>query len=62
MTDLGADRSPGASFPIRTVAVIGAGRAGRSFALVCAAVGLNVVLEDVMPAKLRRAQEEYADL
>jgi 3-hydroxybutyryl-CoA dehydrogenase len=59
---LGADRSPDASFPIRTVAVIGAGRAGRSFALACAAVGLNVVLEDVMPAKLRRAQEEYADL
>lgn len=47
---------------IRTVAVIGAGMAGRSFALACAAAGFHVVLEDVMPAKLRRAEEEYADL
>ncbi len=47
---------------IRTVAVIGAGRIGRSFALTCAAAGFDVVLEDVMPANLRRAQEEYADL
>jgi 3-hydroxybutyryl-CoA dehydrogenase len=44
------------------VAVIGAGRLGRSFALACAAAGFDVVLEDVMPAKLRRAQEEYAEL
>jgi 3-hydroxybutyryl-CoA dehydrogenase len=35
---------------------------GRSFALACAAAGFDVVLEDVMPAKLRRAQEEYAEL
>jgi 3-hydroxybutyryl-CoA dehydrogenase len=47
--------------PIRTVAVIGAGEAGRSFALACAAAGFYVVLEDVMPAKLRRAEVEYAD-
>jgi 3-hydroxybutyryl-CoA dehydrogenase len=47
---------------IRTVAVIGAGRVGRSFALAVAAAGFDVVLEDVMPANLRRAQEEYADL
>jgi 3-hydroxybutyryl-CoA dehydrogenase len=47
---------------IRTVAVIGAGRVGRSFVLACAAAGFDVVLEDVMPANLRRAQEEYADL
>ena len=47
---------------IRTVAVIGAGRVGRSFALACAAAGFDVVLEDVMPANLRRAQEEYANL
>ncbi|HEY6376164.1 MAG TPA: 3-hydroxyacyl-CoA dehydrogenase NAD-binding domain-containing protein [Edaphobacter sp.] len=46
---------------IRTVAVIGAGEAGRSFAMACAAAGLYVVLEDVMPAKLRRAEVEYAD-
>jgi len=50
------------SVAIRTVAVIGAGMAGRSFALACAAAGFHVVLEDVMPANLRRAEEEYADL
>lgn len=47
---------------IRIVAVIGAGHAGRSFAMACAAAGLYVALEDVMPAKLRRAEVEYADL
>ena len=47
---------------IHRVAVIGAGRVGRSFALACAAAGFDVVLEDVMPANLRRAQEAYADL
>jgi 3-hydroxybutyryl-CoA dehydrogenase len=57
----GADSLP-AAFAIRTVAVIGAGGAGRGFALACAAAGFDVVLEDVMPANLRRAQEEYADL
>jgi len=56
----GADAKPRAA--IRTVAVIGAGRVGRSFALASAAAGFDVVLEDVMPANLRRAQEEYADL
>lgn len=50
------------SVAIGTVAVIGAGMAGRSFALACAAAGFHVVLEDVMPANLRRAEEEYADL
>ena len=52
----------GVQAAIRTVAVIGAGRVGRSFALASAAAGFDVVLEDVMPANLRRAQEEYADL
>ena len=46
--------------PIETVAVIGAGTAGRAFALRCARAGFAVVLEDVMPEKLRRAQDEYA--
>ncbi|WP_158791569.1 3-hydroxyacyl-CoA dehydrogenase NAD-binding domain-containing protein [Granulicella sp. L60] len=55
-----ADIQP--SFNISTIAVIGAGVAGRSFALACAAAGFHVVLEDVMPANLRRAQEDYADL
>jgi 3-hydroxybutyryl-CoA dehydrogenase len=50
------------SFEIRRVAVIGAGVAGRSFALACAAAGFHVVLEDVMPAKLRKAETDYADL
>ena len=50
------------SIEIRTVAIIGAGLAGRSFALACAGAGFHVVLEDVMPANLRRAEAEYADL
>ena len=45
-----------------TIAVIGAGAAGREFAAACAAAGLRVILEDVMPAKLRRAQEELSRL
>jgi 3-hydroxybutyryl-CoA dehydrogenase len=53
--------APQPSFQIRTVAIIGAGVAGRSFALACAAAGFLVVLEDVMPANLRRAAAEYAD-
>jgi 3-hydroxybutyryl-CoA dehydrogenase len=50
------------SFEIRTVAIIGAGVAGRSFALACAGAGFDVVLEDVMPANLRKAEADYADL
>jgi 3-hydroxybutyryl-CoA dehydrogenase len=56
----GAAVEPG--FQIRIVAVIGAGLAGRSFAMACAAAGFSVVLEDVMPANLRKAEAEYADL
>jgi 3-hydroxybutyryl-CoA dehydrogenase len=44
---------------IRTVAVIGAGTAGRGFALACAAADCRVILEDVMPANLRRAEDEF---
>jgi 3-hydroxybutyryl-CoA dehydrogenase len=47
---------------IRRVAIIGAGLAGRSFALACVAAGFDVVLEDVMPANLWRAEAEYSDL
>ncbi len=47
------------AFAIRTVAVIGAGEQGRAFALRCAAAGFATILEDVMPAKLRRAREEF---
>jgi 3-hydroxybutyryl-CoA dehydrogenase len=46
---------------IDSIAVIGAGTAGRAFALACARAGYRVVLEDVMPEKLRRAQDEYAE-
>lgn len=49
------------SFEIRRVAIIGAGVAGRSFALACAGAGFHVVLEDVMPAKLRRAETDFAE-
>lgn len=49
-------------FKIRTVAVIGAGSAGRSFALACVAAGFHVVLEDVMPANLRRAQSDFVEM
>ena len=46
----------------RTVAVIGAGPAGRAFALRCSRAGYGVVLEDVMPSNLRRAQDEYGEM
>jgi 3-hydroxybutyryl-CoA dehydrogenase len=49
------------AFRIGSVAVIGAGSAGRAFAFRCAAAGFAVVLEDVMPSNLRRAQDEYAE-
>jgi 3-hydroxybutyryl-CoA dehydrogenase len=44
------------------VAVIGAGVQGRAFALACAQAGFVVVLEDVMPEKLRRAADEFSSL
>ncbi len=48
--------------PLHTIAIIGAGPAGRAFAMRCATAGLHVILEDVMPSNLRRAQDEYTDL
>ncbi|MDE1177443.1 MAG: 3-hydroxyacyl-CoA dehydrogenase NAD-binding domain-containing protein [Edaphobacter sp.] len=54
--------SAGVQPTARVIAVIGAGLAGRSFAMACAAAGFYVVLEDVMPSKLRNAEVEYADL
>jgi 3-hydroxybutyryl-CoA dehydrogenase len=47
---------------IRTIAVIGAGTAGRSFALAAACAGFHVVLEDVMPANLRKAESDFSDM
>ena len=55
-----AQRGRGAALEIRSVAVIGAGEQGRAFALRCAALGFDTVLEDVMPAKLRQARAELA--
>lgn len=46
---------------IGAIAVIGAGTSGRAFALRCSRAGFRVVLEDVMPEKLRRAEDEYAE-
>ena len=40
-----------------TVAIIGAGPLGRRLALAAARAGFHVLLEDVMPANLRHAQE-----
>ncbi len=40
------------------LAVIGAGVQGRAFAVRCARAGLRVVLEDVLPSKLRQAESE----
>jgi 3-hydroxybutyryl-CoA dehydrogenase len=42
---------------LTTVAIIGAGPLGRSFALRAAHAGFRVFLEDVMPANLRHARE-----
>ena len=36
--------------------MIGAGLQGRAFAVACAQAGLRVVLEDVMPSKLREVE------
>src|SRR4051812_8715012 len=43
---------------IRTVAVIGAGIMGRGIAHVAAVGGYRTILEDLLPASLRRAEDE----
>jgi 3-hydroxybutyryl-CoA dehydrogenase len=40
---------------LRHIAVIGAGSAGRDLALRCVRAGFDVILEDVMPSRLRNA-------
>ncbi|HVG26348.1 MAG TPA: 3-hydroxyacyl-CoA dehydrogenase NAD-binding domain-containing protein [Acidobacteriaceae bacterium] len=47
------------SLSLRRIAVIGAGKAGADFALRCARAGFDVVLEDVMPSRLRRAEQAF---
>jgi 3-hydroxybutyryl-CoA dehydrogenase len=44
-----------------TVAIIGAGPLGRRLALHAARAGFRVVLEDVMPASLRHAEESLRE-
>lgn len=51
----------GSAAPAVRLAIIGAGQAGRQFALRCLESGQSVVLEDVLPAKLRTAAEEFAE-
>lgn len=43
-----------------TLAIIGAGRAGRSLAAEAVSAGHRVILEDVLPSKLRAALDEIA--
>lgn len=43
---------------IRTIAVIGAGARGPDIALTCARGGFRTILEDILPASLRRAENE----
>lgn len=43
---------------VRTVAVIGAGIIGRGIASAAALAGYRTILEDIVPASLRRAQAE----
>lgn len=43
---------------IRTIAVIGAGRLGRGIAHLAVLGGYRTILEDILPAALRRAEDE----
>jgi 3-hydroxybutyryl-CoA dehydrogenase len=44
---------------VRTVAVIGAGLKGRSIAQTAALAGYHTILEDILPAALRKAEDEF---
>jgi 3-hydroxybutyryl-CoA dehydrogenase len=48
------------SCELRRIAVIGAGPAGREFAFRCVRAGFEVILEDVMPSRLRSAEQTLA--
>ncbi len=45
---------------LQAVAVIGAGPLGMQFALHCARAGYRTILEDILPASLRRAADQLA--
>lgn len=47
---------------LRHIAVIGAGNAGLDFTLRCVRSGFDVTLEDVMPSRLRRAEQTAASI
>lgn len=47
---------------IRRVAVIGAGRLGRNLAELCCQAGYSIILEDVLPSRLRGAAREFGAL
>jgi 3-hydroxybutyryl-CoA dehydrogenase len=46
---------------IKTLAVIGAGALGRDIACATALAGYHTILEDILPASLRRADREIRD-
>jgi 3-hydroxybutyryl-CoA dehydrogenase len=46
---------------IKTLAVIGAGSLGRSIAYAAALAGYRTIVEDILPASLRRAENEVRD-
>lgn len=48
------------STELRRIAVIGAGPAGRELAFRCVRAGFEVILEDVMPSRLRSAKQTLA--
>jgi 3-hydroxybutyryl-CoA dehydrogenase len=52
---VGEPRPPGA---VTSVAIIGAGAAGSDIALAVALAGYRTILEDILPASLRRAANE----
>jgi 3-hydroxybutyryl-CoA dehydrogenase len=47
---------------LRRIAVIGAGNAGLDFTLRCVRSGFDVTLEDVMPSRLRRAEQSAGSI
>ena len=49
--------TPTENLPFARIAIIGAGDRGRGFGARCVRAGFHVVLEDVMPSRLRRAEE-----
>ncbi len=44
--------------PVNTIAVIGAGIMGRGIAHAAALGGYRTILEDILPASLRKAESE----